>query len=75
MLFKHTYLYFRSLFCIHPSFRIIGLSEPPVVGSSTQQWLNSEMLTTFLFHHMRALEPQEELAVVKKLVRKTILYF
>ena len=40
---------------IHPSFRIIALSEPPVPGSSSQQWVTPELLTMFLFHHLRPL--------------------
>uniref|UniRef100_A0A8B9F340 von Willebrand factor A domain-containing protein 8 n=1 Tax=Amazona collaria TaxID=241587 RepID=A0A8B9F340_9PSIT len=45
----------RSIFPIHPSFRIVVLAEPPVIGSSTQQWLGPEFLTLFLFHNVRSL--------------------
>jgi len=54
--------------CIHPSFRIIALAEPPVVGSASQQWLNSEQLTMFLYHNMRSLSVDEELHILTKLV-------
>jgi len=58
----------RGLLCIHPSFRIIALAEPPVVGSSSQQWLNAEQLTAFLYHSMRSLSVDEELYILNKLV-------
>lgn len=58
----------RGIYRIHPSFRIIALSEPPVVGSSSQQWLNAEMLTMFLYHHMRSLSEAEEVHVIGRLV-------
>ena len=61
----------RGILCIHPSFRIIGLAEPPVVGgSSQQQWLNSELLSMFLFHHVRPLSKQEEAQVIYEMVNK-----
>ena len=61
----------RDILCIHPSFRIIGLAEPPVVGgSSQQQWLNSELLSMFLFHHVRPLSKQEEAQVIYEMVNK-----
>lgn len=59
----------RGLLRIHPSFRIVALSELPVIGSSSQQWLSSELLTMFLYHRMRPLSMDEELHVIKKLVR------
>ncbi len=59
---------FRGILKIHPSFRIVALSEPPVVGSSSQQWLTSELLTMFLYHDMRSLSQQEEMHVLHKLV-------
>uniref|UniRef100_A0A2C9MAM2 von Willebrand factor A domain-containing protein 8 n=1 Tax=Biomphalaria glabrata TaxID=6526 RepID=A0A2C9MAM2_BIOGL len=58
----------RNIFPIHPSFRIIALSEPPVVGSTKQQWLSPEMLTTFLYHSMRPLSRTEEMDVIARLV-------
>ncbi|CAL1547451.1 unnamed protein product [Lymnaea stagnalis] len=58
----------RNILPIHPSFRIIALSEPPVVGSSKQQWLSPEMLTMFLYHSMRPLSRKEEMDVISKLV-------
>ena len=61
-------VFVRGLLCIHPSFRIIALAEPPVVGSSSQQWLNAEQLTVFLYHNMRSLSVAEELHVLNKLV-------
>ncbi|XP_025079335.1 von Willebrand factor A domain-containing protein 8-like isoform X2 [Pomacea canaliculata] len=58
----------RNIFPIHPSFRIVALAEPPVVGSSKQQWLSPEMLTMFLYHHMRPLSRDEEYNVIVNLV-------
>lgn len=58
----------RSIFPIHPSFRIIALAEPPVVGSTTQQWLGPEFLTMFFFHHMKPLVKSEEIQVIKETV-------
>ncbi|XP_012578723.1 PREDICTED: von Willebrand factor A domain-containing protein 8 isoform X2 [Condylura cristata] len=58
----------RSIFPVHPSFRIIALAEPPVIGSTTQQWLGPEFLTMFLFHHMKPLVKSEEIQVIKEMV-------
>jgi len=58
----------RGLLCIHPSFRIVALAEPPVVGSTSQQWLNAEQLTVFLYHNMRSLLVSEELYILNRLV-------
>lgn len=58
----------RLIYPVHPSFRILALAEPPVVGSSTQQWLGSELLTMFLFHSVRALSMKEEMDVITKMI-------
>ncbi|XP_058132611.1 von Willebrand factor A domain-containing protein 8 [Dasypus novemcinctus] len=58
----------RSIFPIHPSFRIIALAEPPVIGSTTQQWLGPEFLTMFFFHCMKPLVKSEEIQVIKDMV-------
>ncbi|KAJ6661690.1 hypothetical protein lerEdw1_013212 [Lerista edwardsae] len=58
----------RSIFPIHPSFRIIALAEPPVIGSTTQQWLGPELLTHFLFHCIKPLSKSEEIKVIKEMV-------
>ncbi|KAK0097221.1 hypothetical protein PV326_002877 [Microctonus aethiopoides] len=54
---------------IHPSFRIVTLAEPPVIGSSSSssggQWLNSELLSLFNFHEMRPLQKSEEIHIIK----------
>lgn len=60
---------FRSIFPVHPSFRIIALAEPPVIGSTTQQWLGPEFLTMFFFHYMKPLVKSEEIQVIKEMVR------
>lgn len=60
----------HKVFPIHPAFRIIALSEPPVPGSASQQWMTPEMLTMFLFHHLRPLSLKEEVDVVTKVVQK-----
>ncbi|XP_009866947.1 PREDICTED: von Willebrand factor A domain-containing protein 8-like, partial [Apaloderma vittatum] len=59
----------RSIFPIHPSFRIVVLAEPPVIGSSAQQWLGPEFLTLFLFHHVRSLSRKEEMKVIKEMAQ------
>jgi len=58
----------RSIFPVHPSFRIIALAEPPVIGSTTQQWLGPEFLTMFFFHYMKPLVKTEEIQVIKEMV-------
>ncbi|KAH0624441.1 hypothetical protein JD844_031871 [Phrynosoma platyrhinos] len=58
----------RSIFPIHPSFRVIALAEPPVIGSTTQQWLGPELLTLFLYHYMKPLNKSEEIKVIKEMV-------
>ncbi|KAG7467129.1 hypothetical protein MATL_G00150010 [Megalops atlanticus] len=55
----------RSIFPIHPSFRIVALAEPPVAGSTSQQWLGPELLTMFLFHTMKPLGVAEETAIIR----------
>ncbi|MBN3308156.1 VWA8 protein, partial [Amia calva] len=55
----------RSIFPIHPSFRIVALAEPPLVGSSSQQWLGPELLTMFLFHPVNLLGMAEEAEVIR----------
>uniref|UniRef100_A0A5F9D324 von Willebrand factor A domain-containing protein 8 n=1 Tax=Oryctolagus cuniculus TaxID=9986 RepID=A0A5F9D324_RABIT len=64
-------LQMRSIFPIHPSFRIIAMAEPPVIGSATQQWLGPELLTMFFFHYMKPLVKSEEMQVVKEMVPNT----
>ena len=62
----------RGIWCIHPSFRIAALAEPPATGgegASAQKWLNSEMLTMFFYHEMRDLTREEELTVLRARVR------
>lgn len=57
-----------KIFPIHPSFRIVAVAEPPVIGSSKQQWLTPEILTMFLYHNVRLLSLAEEEQVLKTLV-------
>uniref|UniRef100_A0A4W4EPU4 von Willebrand factor A domain-containing protein 8 n=1 Tax=Electrophorus electricus TaxID=8005 RepID=A0A4W4EPU4_ELEEL len=54
----------RCVFPVHPAFRIVALAEPPVVGSSSQQWLGPEVLTMFLFHTVGTLARDEEAAII-----------
>ncbi|KAJ1114524.1 hypothetical protein NDU88_002760 [Pleurodeles waltl] len=58
----------RSIFPIHPSFRIIALAEPPVIGGSAQQWLGPELLTMFLFHTVKPLTMKEEIEIIKGMI-------
>lgn len=72
--------FFRSILPIHPSFRVLALAEPPVVGAATsngssssnsrgQQWLNPELLTMFLYHTVSPLAMAEEMGLIQSLVR------
>lgn len=58
----------RGLHRIHPSFRIVALAEPPVIGAAQGQWLTPEALTLFLYHNMRRLSSQETIDLVQRLV-------
>ncbi|RLU26772.1 hypothetical protein DMN91_000569 [Ooceraea biroi] len=55
----------RGVLRIHPAFRLVALAEPPVVNSSSGQWLNSELLSVFLFHEMRPLDKHEEIHIIQ----------
>ncbi|KAM4558944.1 von Willebrand factor A domain-containing protein 8 [Odontesthes bonariensis] len=62
----------RSIFPIHPSFRVLALAEPPVVGASSsssrgQQWLGPELLTMFLYHTVTPLAKAEEMGLIQGL--------
>nr|XP_061799830.1 von Willebrand factor A domain-containing protein 8-like [Nerophis lumbriciformis] len=66
----------RSIFAIHPSFRVLALAEPPLVGASAsnsgssnkgQQWLNPELLTMFLYHTVSPLARAEEVDLLQGL--------
>ncbi|XP_026673539.1 von Willebrand factor A domain-containing protein 8 isoform X2 [Ceratina calcarata] len=50
---------------IHPSFRIVALAESPVIKASSKQWLNTELLSLFLFHEMRPLTKSEEAHIIR----------
>uniref|UniRef100_A0A3Q4HWX0 von Willebrand factor A domain-containing protein 8 n=1 Tax=Neolamprologus brichardi TaxID=32507 RepID=A0A3Q4HWX0_NEOBR len=63
---------FRSVFPIHPSFRVLALAEPPIVGSAgsnsrAQQWLSPEVLTMFLYHNVMPLAKEEEMGLIQGL--------
>ncbi|XP_041857473.1 von Willebrand factor A domain-containing protein 8 [Melanotaenia boesemani] len=65
----------RSIFPIHPSFRVLALAELPVVGptsssinsSKGQQWLGPELLTMFLYHTIPPLAKAEEMDLIQGL--------
>ncbi|XP_029314557.1 LOW QUALITY PROTEIN: von Willebrand factor A domain-containing protein 8 [Cottoperca gobio] len=64
----------RSIFAIHPSFRVLALAEPPVVGGSPsssrgQQWLGPELLTMFLYHSVSPMARAEETHLIQGLIR------
>ncbi|KAI4486325.1 hypothetical protein M0802_012344 [Mischocyttarus mexicanus] len=54
-----------GIYRIHPSFRLIALAGKPVINSSTGQWLNSELLSMFIFHEMRPLSKEEEIHIIR----------
>lgn len=54
---------------IHPSFRIVALAEPPDLTTASGQWLNAEMLSNFLFHHMTPLPSADEVKVIDSLAK------
>ncbi|KAI9519069.1 hypothetical protein NQZ68_032124 [Dissostichus eleginoides] len=59
-----------KIFPIHPSFRVLALAEPPVLGSSSsrgQQWLGPELLTMFLYHTVTPLSREEEMHLIQGL--------
>lgn len=58
-------LYESGVLRIHPSFRIVALAESPIVNASSRQWLNSELLSLFLFHEMRPLTKSEEIHIIR----------
>ncbi|KAG7501738.1 von Willebrand factor A domain-containing 8 [Solea senegalensis] len=70
----------RSVFPVHPSFRVLALAEPPVVGGSSggggggggggsrgQQWLGPEQLTMFFYHTVPPLAKAEEMGLIQGL--------
>uniref|UniRef100_A0A3Q2TY78 von Willebrand factor A domain-containing protein 8 n=1 Tax=Fundulus heteroclitus TaxID=8078 RepID=A0A3Q2TY78_FUNHE len=73
--FSDQQLQERSIFPIHPSFRVLALAEPPVVGASSssgssrgqQQWLGPELLTMFLYHTVAPLAKAEEMGLIQGL--------
>ncbi|XP_031729156.1 von Willebrand factor A domain-containing protein 8 [Anarrhichthys ocellatus] len=73
--FSDQQLQERLIFPIHPSFRVLALAEPPVVGASTsssrgpQQWLGPELLTMFLYHTVSPMARAEEMDLIQGLTR------
>ncbi|KAE8299825.1 von Willebrand factor A domain-containing protein 8 Precursor [Larimichthys crocea] len=72
--FSDQQLQERSILPIHPSFRVLALAEPPVVGASAsssnsrgQQWLSPELLTMFLYHTVTPLAKAEEMRLIQGL--------
>lgn len=67
----------KSIFPIHPSFRVLALAEPPVVGAAPsggsskgqQQWLGPELLTMFLYHTVSPLAKTEEMGLIQGLTQ------
>uniref|UniRef100_A0A8C4IV27 von Willebrand factor A domain-containing protein 8 n=1 Tax=Dicentrarchus labrax TaxID=13489 RepID=A0A8C4IV27_DICLA len=72
--FSDQQLQERSILPIHPSFRVLALAEPPVVGASAssssrgQQWLSPELLTMFLYHTVTPLSKAEEMDLIQGLI-------
>ncbi|KAF7215165.1 transcript variant X1 [Nothobranchius furzeri] len=72
--FSDQQMHDRSIHPIHPSFRVLGLAEPPAIGttslssSSSQQWLGPELLTMFLYHTVSPMSKSEEMDLIKGLI-------
>ena len=64
---SYLYPFWRGVMRIHPSFRLIALAEPPDLTTASGQWLNAEMLSNFLFHHMTPLPSADEVKVIDSL--------
>ncbi|XP_046853254.1 von Willebrand factor A domain-containing protein 8-like isoform X2 [Xenia sp. Carnegie-2017] len=58
----------KQLYPIHPSFRVIGVAEHPMIKSGEGQWLNSELLPLFLYHHVEAFDCRKEADIVYNMV-------
>uniref|UniRef100_A0A8C5PST0 von Willebrand factor A domain-containing protein 8 n=1 Tax=Leptobrachium leishanense TaxID=445787 RepID=A0A8C5PST0_9ANUR len=65
---SHEKLQERCIYPIHPSFRIVALAEPPVIGGNTQQWLGPELLTMFMYHEMKPSTKTEEIQIMREMV-------
>lgn len=63
----------RGVLRIDPAFRLIALAEPPIINSSSGQWLNSELLSLFLFHEMRPLDKHEEIHIIQSKVIRLLI--
>lgn len=60
---------YSGIWRVHPSFRIVALAEPPESGGGgSKRWLDSELLTLFLYHHLHPLEHEQEMYVLRQLV-------
>ncbi|GIY28025.1 von Willebrand factor A domain-containing protein 8 [Caerostris darwini] len=53
---------------IHPAFRIVALAEPPKLQSTSDNWMNPQLLSIFHFHAIRPLSLQEEKIVIQGMV-------
>ncbi|KAJ8326810.1 hypothetical protein O5D80_004253 [Batrachochytrium dendrobatidis] len=71
LIVKHGYsrkeLAKRQIFCIHPSFRIIGIARSTLSTSIKGLWLTPELASMFLFVPMRNLNLEEETHVIQSL--------
>jgi MoxR-like ATPase len=56
----------KSIFPVHPSFRIIALAEPPSRGSE-HRWLTSEIATMFHFHIISGLSSNQKFHILTQL--------
>ena len=56
----------RSMFRMHPSFRVIAVANVPFSGASAagHAWLNEETATMFHFVKVNEMEAAEERAIV-----------
>ncbi len=58
----------RSIFPVHPSFRVVALARPiNLLSSQRGSWLNAESLSMFSFVPMRPMKIEEETAVLLNL--------
>jgi len=72
----------RSIFPIHPNFRLVAIGEPKKSASQSERksplhspWINPELLSMFQFHHVMPLPVDQEKEVILRKVRNVLVGF